>query len=769
MDLRVLLLIVVVLAACSAQPGNVEGNNVVAALEDEKTGIEETAEERFGDEVIAEGFARPIYGDLTELDFINMLLGSDDETVESASAEDPGLSGLLMELAGANVSATCINDVATYLEDLMEYRPYALQMRSSYADFPYLLGIGFTGRTKYDGVYELCTGIRAANNGTPFDGQFCQIYIPIEAEYSLSLGVCTPSSCSNVDLYIITNTLLSMVGIEQGVYYTCITDVPWTGDAIFVVFLLCLFGACVLAGTIYDVVYRRPKIENKGHHTKLHQVEEEHNADEVESLKVEGAAQSNVEGVEEEGAKAEQEGTVNSDTFASQSQLPRQKMAKTFGEILTSLSCVNNGAKIMSCKKIPGSLDALNGIRVISMLWIIWGHTNSFIIFGRLDNPLHVFNNILGKFWFRMTTEATYAVDTFFVLSGLLLTFLTLKHLKKLNGKLNWVLFYFHRFWRLTPLYMICIGIWSSLLIHIGNGPDKIEFLQSAKKVCAENWWANFLYINNLVPYPGSVNLCMGWSWYLANDMQFFIITPAILILLFRPNLKKIGIGSVVGIAMMSCLITTILSGYWGYPLGNYPIPYNNRTASYPPDADRTYAKPWCRIQAYMVGVFVGYALYNIKDQKMKIPLVWNIFGWCLSFAVIFVLIFAMYWSSETDPLPNWFAAIWFGFNRFLFSACIGWVTFSCVTGNGGPINSFLSWGFWQPFSRLTFGAYLIHPMVIFLFLLNEKTSFHWTIYETGYFFIANAVVSYACAFAFSLLIEGPTIGLEKALLKRFK
>lgn len=129
MDLRVLLLIAVVLAACSAQPGNVEGNNVVAALEDEKTGIEETADERFGDEVIAEGFARPIFGELTELDFINMLLGSDDETMESASADDPGFSGLLMELAGANVSATCINDVATYLEDLMEYRPYALQSK----------------------------------------------------------------------------------------------------------------------------------------------------------------------------------------------------------------------------------------------------------------------------------------------------------------------------------------------------------------------------------------------------------------------------------------------------------------------------------------------------------------------------------------------------------------------------------------------------------------------------------------------------------------
>lgn len=39
--------------------------------------------------------------------------------------------------------------------------------------------------------------------------------------------------------------------------------------------------------------------------------------------------------------------------------------------------------------------------------------------------------------------------------SGLLLTYLTLKQMKKSKGKINWFLFYFHRFWRLVGNKMV--------------------------------------------------------------------------------------------------------------------------------------------------------------------------------------------------------------------------------------------------------------------------------------------------------------------------
>ena len=38
-----------------------------------------------------------------------------------------------------------------------------------------------------------------------------------------------------------------------------------------------------------------------------------------------------------------------------------------------------------------------------------------------------------------------------------------------------------------------------------------------------------------------------------------------------------------------------------------------------------------------------------------------------------------------------------------------------------GPVNTILSWGVWAPLGRLTYCAYLVHPIVIFNFLLSRK------------------------------------------------
>ena len=48
------------------------------------------------------------------------------------------------------------------------------------------------------------------------------------------------------------------------------------------------------------------------------------------------------------------------------------------GKLLLSFSIYSNGAKLLSAKQGAGTLTAVNGIRFISMSWVILGHTFGF-------------------------------------------------------------------------------------------------------------------------------------------------------------------------------------------------------------------------------------------------------------------------------------------------------------------------------------------------------------------------------------------------------
>lgn len=49
--------------------------------------------------------------------------------------------------------------------------------------------------------------------------------------------------------------------------------------------------------------------------------------------------------------------------------------------------------------------------------------------------------------------------------------------------------------------------------------------------VCPHFWWRNMLYIQNWFPFQ---QLCMIWSWYLANDMQFYVWAVLVMLLFTR-------------------------------------------------------------------------------------------------------------------------------------------------------------------------------------------------------------------------------------------
>ena len=44
-----------------------------------------------------------------------------------------------------------------------------------------------------------------------------------------------------------------------------------------------------------------------------------------------------------------------------------------------------------------------------------------------------------------------------------------------------------------------------------------------------------------------------------------------------------------------------------------------------------------------------------------------------------------------------------------------------------GPVNAFLSWKGFIPLSKLTYGAYLVHPLVIWCFVSSSEKFSHFS------------------------------------------
>ena len=151
------------------------------------------------------------------------------------------------------------------------------------------------------------------------------------------------------------------------------------------------------------------------------------------------------------------------------------------------------------------------------------------------------------------------SVDSFFLISGVLLAYLTLKELEKTKGHVSLPIFYIHRYLRLTGTYIIIIGFHTTLLRQMCFGPQCSK-LADAVEGCTTDWWKNILYINNFGGGQGGENfaLCIGQTWYLANDMQMFLISPLIIWPLFF--LPAIGILWSILLTIGSILIPTILT-----------------------------------------------------------------------------------------------------------------------------------------------------------------------------------------------------------------
>ncbi|KAL7286330.1 hypothetical protein TKK_0019288 [Trichogramma kaykai] len=524
----------------------------------------------------------------------------------------------------------------------------------------------------------------------------------------LHWGMCVPSACSKDDVQDVMETIFSTVLMTTSLQIkthldekSCYKDEPITVDAYDIAYLTVILS--VIAVIIIATIYDVFYIKNK------------------------------------------------------------KDVSRSIGpQILLAFSMPENLKKLCSPAHDDLKFECISGMKFLAMLFIIAGHTLIFVVSGPVLNQQY-WQEAIGKVENSIFLNNPLLVDTFLLLSGFLFARILLQELDK-RKSINFAFIYIYRYLRLTPAYMVIVGLYVTWLPKLDSGP-----LWSRMKLenerCIASWWANILYINN---YVNTDQICMFQSWYLSVDTQLFILAPAIVYPLWR--WRKVG-HYLLGV---STVFTTIL------PLVvTYVEDLDPTLLIYTPEVKdisankyfkTSYIKTHMRAGAYCFGLLYGYIVYRIQNSDTKIPKNTVMIGWLLGSCALLVSMGSI--SVFYGPRKNFTtveAAFYSSLHRALWSLGTGWVLLACITDNSGPLRKFLKWRPFVPLSRLTYAAYLVNGLVELHSASTVRTPQFLDTFGLFGKVLSHLMLTFAGAVLLSTMFESPILGIERIFLHKAK
>mmetsp|Transcript_44685 Transcript_44685/g.107782 ORF Transcript_44685/g.107782 Transcript_44685/m.107782 type:complete len:722 (-) Transcript_44685:457-2622(-) len=422
----------------------------------------------------------------------------------------------------------------------------------------------------------------------------------------------------------------------------------------------------------------------------------------------------------------------------------------------------------------------LDGLKFGSILWVIFGHViaiQSSTGPGYMNPskflPPHGFTTTLGG---QLFFSARFAVDTFLCISGYLVVHILKTKLQKQaeNGATWWELLclFFIRVLRILPLYAMCLGFWMFVAPHLGSGPFWYQW-QFYMEPCDKYWWTNFLFVNNFLPWGRpTTDSCFYHSWYLALDIQLFLLCGPWLVLLYLRS-KTAGRRMTALLWTLSVAVTAFLS-------------YTRKWSVNTLDGGSAvlfdiegYAKPHVRAQSYLAGMLVAMlppstVYYGARTARAAMA---TALAAMATMSLITVTGAYSRRACQFQELPStsdcgssWSSEATFlytAFGRAIWSICVATVMRLCLERQGGLVGAMLSWNIWTPLAHLSFGVYLIHPMIIFIWKLGDRQKSTFRVFSYLMDFTSITVVSFVFALLAALVVEFPFCTLMRPLSSR--
>ncbi|CAO1408310.1 unnamed protein product [Diamesa hyperborea] len=428
---------------------------------------------------------------------------------------------------------------------------------------------------------------------------------------------------------------------------------------------------------------------------------------------------------------------------------------------LSAFSVYSNSIAIFTLKTSSDKeMKFVHGIRALSVIWIVICHTYM-VSFWMV--PAINANSIIE--WFKnvdsmLIVSGAMGVDTFFLLSAMLMTLSVFRELDK-TLKINIPLLYLKRYLRITVPFAAGILFTVSFLYYVSNGPLWDLTKLSAIDYCQDYWWSSLLFVQNYVN-PGK--MCFGHSWYLSAEIQLYFLSPVILYPIWKWRKRVITIITVLLIfSLCSVTIVFVLFIVYGFR-ASFMTNHQLRD-------QMTYYQTHARADSWFIGIILGFIIHQIKDRPLQMSKNILIAGWILSISTILAIIFAQYPLMQEDFNSNHILADAFyeSLRHFCWCIAVSWIILACLLDYGGVVNKFLSLPVWMPISKLSYCIYLLHLPLQLIYLSSIRTPQYFTNYRAILKFFGDFSMAFVFAFVWALAFEYPVLNLIAIHLQKRK
>lgn len=280
-------------------------------------------------------------------------------------------------------------------------------------------------------------------------------------------------------------------------------------------------------------------------------------------------------------------------------------------------------------------------------------------------------------------------VDVFLPLSGFLITALVYEEWERTGG-ISLRRFYERRMRRLLPALVLLLAAYALVMIVLDpfHGQWSTGRLLATTVLFVNNW------VTTLAPRHGAVLGALSPTWTLAQEGQFYLLWPPVLLCLLRLHLRPRTVLALLALAIVALLAADPVAErlYAGY---------------------NAYTSPLDRSAELLFGCAAAIVW---RERLVPVPLRWPVVGWALVAGLAFVV------ATGKPSVPAWYLTA---------GACSALLIVNLLSlpetgrGAGTPgrarsaaqslLVRLLAWRPLAYTGRISYGIYLFHVPIYYL------------------------------------------------------